>query len=89
MTNEVWETGYATLTDNPERIVSEGFGDLAACGYDGVETGLPKVQAIGRDRLAAALDTVDRGAFEATIHYSSGSSYTKPTCATAGSRVYD
>lgn len=47
--------GYATLTYDPESIVNEGIGDLAACGYDGVEIGLPKIQAIGRDRLTRVL----------------------------------
>ncbi len=51
--------GYATLTYDPEEVVTEGIGDLAACGYDGVEIGLPKVRAIGSDRLAETLDTWD------------------------------
>ena len=48
--------GYATLTYDPEEIVRNGIGDLAACGYDGVEIGLPKIQEICRDRLEATLD---------------------------------
>lgn len=48
--------GYATLTYDPEEIVREGIGDLAACGYDGVEIGLPKIEEIGRERLTDELD---------------------------------
>lgn len=48
--------GYATLMYDPEEIVSEGLGDLAACRYDGVEIGLPKVNDIGRERLRTLLD---------------------------------
>jgi inosose dehydratase len=48
--------GYATLTYDPERIVREGIEDLAERGYDGIEIGLPKIQAIGRDHLATALE---------------------------------
>ncbi|MDG5761667.1 sugar phosphate isomerase/epimerase [Natronococcus sp. A-GB1] len=51
--------GYATLTYDPESIVTEGIGDLAACGYDGVEIGLPKIREIGRDRLVTVLDEHD------------------------------
>lgn len=32
---------------------------IAACEYDGVEISLPKVQAIGRDRVAATLNEDD------------------------------
>jgi inosose dehydratase len=48
--------GYATLTYDPEGIVNDGIDELSACGYDGVEIGLPKIQAVGRDRVAGALD---------------------------------
>ena len=51
--------GYATLTYDPEGIISEGISDIAACGYDGVEIGLPKVQAIGLDRLAGTVAAFD------------------------------
>lgn len=48
--------GYATLTYDPEEIVRNGIGDLAACGYDGVEIGLPKIEDMGYNRLEATLD---------------------------------
>ncbi|MDL5363264.1 sugar phosphate isomerase/epimerase [Halalkalicoccus sp. NIPERK01] len=48
--------GYATLMYDPEEIVSEGLGDVAACRYDGVEIGLPKVNHIGPDRLKGLLE---------------------------------
>jgi inosose dehydratase len=51
--------GYATLMYDPEEIVSEGLGDIAACRYDGVEIGLPKVNHIGPDRLEGLLEEYD------------------------------
>jgi inosose dehydratase len=51
--------GYATLMYDPEEIVSEGIGDIAACRYDGVEIGLPKVNAIGTETLAGLLEEYD------------------------------
>lgn len=50
------EIGYATLTYDPENIIGGGVADLAACGYDGVEVGLPKVRDIGRNRLGAVIE---------------------------------
>lgn len=51
--------GYATLMYDPDEIVSEGLGDIAACRYDGVEIGLPKVNAIGTDTLEDRLEEYD------------------------------
>lgn len=40
------DLGYTTLMYDPGEIVSEGLGEIGACRYDGVEIGLPKVNAI-------------------------------------------
>lgn len=52
-------TGYATLMYDPEEIASEGLGDVAACQYDGVEIGLPKVNDIGEEALVEQLTEYD------------------------------
>jgi inosose dehydratase len=51
--------GYATIMYDSEAVVSRGIGDFAACRYDGIEIGLGKVNAIGREQLAELLDEYD------------------------------
>jgi inosose dehydratase len=51
--------GYATLMYDPDSIVSTGLGDIAACRYDGVEIGLPKIEEIGLETLRPLLDEYD------------------------------
>jgi len=48
--------GYATIMYDSKAVVSTGISDFAACRYGGVEIGLGKAEAIGRDTLATLLD---------------------------------
>lgn len=48
--------GYVTLLYDPDEIVAEGLGDIAACRYDGIEIGLPKIKHVGPERLADLLE---------------------------------
>lgn len=47
--------GYTTIMYDAESL-ERGLGDVAACRYDGVEMGLPKVRAAGPENVAAWLD---------------------------------
>jgi inosose dehydratase len=48
--------GYTTLMYDAATLET-GFGDVAACRYDGIEVGLGKVRAVGPETVADWLDT--------------------------------
>lgn len=46
--------GYASLMYGPEEV-ADAVSDIAACQYDGVEIGLPKVKHMGPDRFRESI----------------------------------
>jgi len=50
--------GYTTVMYDTAALET-GFGDIGACRYDGVEIGLEKVEAVGRDAVAGWLGEYD------------------------------
>jgi inosose dehydratase len=48
--------GYTTIMYDAQSLET-GFGDVAACRYDGIEVGLGKVRAVGPETVADWLDT--------------------------------
>jgi len=50
--------GYTTLMYDAQSLET-GFGDIAACRYDGIEIGLGKIQAVGPGTVAAWLEEYD------------------------------
>jgi inosose dehydratase len=51
-------TGYTTIMYDAEDL-EDAFGDVAACRYDGVETGVEKIRAVGPERYGELLDAYD------------------------------
>lgn len=47
--------GYALLMYGPEEV-ADAVSDIAACRYEGIEIGLPKVQHMGPDRFRASVN---------------------------------